>query len=904
MRSWILLALPGSVAPLLAAALLLPSGGKSKPSNNASATAQIVPSAFEQTTGKFFGKNCVSCHNAKMKAGGIDLTSFNRADSVVKSRETWEAVQREISAGQMPPKGLPRPNPAELKAFNAQVTAEFDRADRLNASNPGRVTAHRLNRAEYNNTIRDLVGVDSHPADDFPQDDSGYGFDNIGDALSLTSSQMDRYFAAAEKIARAAVFGQEPLQPTLTQRGRGGRRIVTGVTIPARYDETGLSLPNSLHTTQRFPVNGEYLFRFKLDGIRPYNSEALHLGLWIDGKQVQALDFDPTGGAAFNPDRQDFGGREVECRLRVTAGDHWIAAAITRLYEGLPTEYGGPNPSKRHLSLPEFKVPPNFPPERVAQFKARFEARRKEKAPTNDVRVSSLEIGGPYHQAVGPETESLRKIFTCGHLHGGHSPDCARKIVRDFGGRAFRRPLTAPEIDRFTGLVSLARKQGDSFEDGICLAVQAILVSPHFLFRIENDPIAHLPQPLLIKEGSKETRSSLAKEGSKETRSSLAKGANRETRSLLAKGANRETRSLPLRRGGLGRGEQSLNSDNGHPISQYELASRLSYFLWSSMPDDTLRRCANTQTLRDPAILAAQVRRMLKDPKASALAENFGGQWLQFRALESVHPDKTRFPDFDDYLRMSMRRETELFFENVVRDDRSILDLLTGKYTFLNERLADFYGIPGVEGPDFRRVDLNGTPRGGILTQASVLTVTSYANRTSPVLRGKWILANLLNAPPPAPPPGVPNLDVSHVGSEASLRQQLEAHRKNPTCAACHARMDPLGFGLENFDAIGAWRENDGKIAIDASGSLPDGRNFRGPDGLKGVLNGDRAAFASCVASKLLTYALGRGLERYDRATVKTITKHSAAENYRFSNLVLEIVASRPFQMRKGDQIQ
>ena len=830
MRSGRLLALPVSLAPLLAAALLLPSGGQAGRSNNAS--------AFEQKAWPFLAKNCVSCHNAKAKAGGLDLQSLQRPDSVNKFRETWESVQREITTGQMPPKGLPRPNPTEIKAVTSQIEAEFERADRLNASNPGRVTARRLNRAEYNNTIRDLLGLDSHPADDFPQDDSGYGFDNIGDVLSLTSSQMDRYLVSAEKIARAAVFGPEPLQPTLAVCGRGGRRIVTGITIPARYDVSGLSLPNSLHATHRFPADGEYLFRFKLDGLRPLGSEALHLALWIDGKPLQTQDFDPTGGAAFNPDRQDFSARTVDCRQRVTAGDHWIAAVISRMYEGLPAKYGGPNPSKKNLPPPEFKIPKGFPLERVAQFKARFEARQKEIAPTNDARVSALEIGGPYQQTTGPSPESRRKVFTCGHLHGGHNAGCARKIVSDFGSRAFRRPLTPQEIDRFTGLVSLAQRQDDSFDEGICLALQGILVSPHFLFRIERDPFPTAPNAA------------------------------------------------------------------EHFVSQRELASRLSYFLWSSMPDDTLRRCADSNTLRDPAVLAAQVRRMLKDPRSGALAENFGGQWLQFRALESVRPDSKRFPDFDEYLRMSMRRETEMFLDDVIRNDRSIIDLLTGKRTFLNERLAAFYGISGVEGPDFRRVDLTGTPRAGILTQASVLTVTSYANRTSPVLRGKWILQNLLNAPPPAPPPGVPNLDVSNVGSEASLRQQLEAHRKNPTCAACHARMDPLGFGLENFDAIGAWRTSDGKIPIDSSGSLPDGRTFRGPDGLKGILNADRAAFARCVTSKLLTYALGRGLERYDRAAVNTITKKIAANDYRFSNLVLEIVASRPFQMRRGDRTQ
>jgi hypothetical protein len=619
----------------------------------------------------------------------------------------------------------------------------------------------------------------------------------------------------------------------------GGRRIVTTTTVPAHYDITGLSLPNSFHATHRFPATGEYLFRYKLDGLRPLGSEALHLGLWIDGRQVQTMEFDPTGSAAFNPDRQDFYGRTVDCRWRVPAGDHWVAATIERMYEGLPPEYAGPNPTRKNIAPPEMKLPPNIPPERAAAIKKRIEERRKEKAPVNDVRVSALEIGGPYAQTTKPSAESLRKVFTCGHLAGGHQPTCARKIISELGSRAFRRPLTQPEIERFTSLFALARRQGDSFEEGICLALQGILVSPHFLFRIERDP-------------------------SPVTTVALTDGAD-------------------------------------HLLSQHELASRLSYFLWSSMPDDILRDCANRGTLRNPGVLAAQVRRMLKDKRSSALAENFGGQWLQFRALESVHPDRERFPNFDAYLRMSMRRETEMFLDNLIRDDRSILDLLVGKYTFMNERLADFYGIAGVEGPEFRRVDLTDTPRGGILTQASVLTVTSYANRTSPVLRGKWILENILNAPPPPPPPGVPTLDVTSVGKEASLRQQLEEHRKNPTCASCHARMDPLGFGLENFDAVGAWRTNDGKIAIDSSGSLPDGRSFRGPEGLTAVLKADRGAFAECLTAKLLTYALGRGLERYDRSTIKSITKQLEANDYRFSTLVMEIVNSKPFQMRRGD---
>jgi mono/diheme cytochrome c family protein len=827
MRSRILFALPVSLAPLVTLALVLPSGGQ---------TGQKPKAAtFAQTTEAFFAKNCTSCHNAKAKAGGLDLLALQRPDSIAKNRDSWESVVRKIRTGEMPPPGSPRPAPAAIKATALGIEAELERLDKRDASNPGRVTARRLNRAEYNNTIHDLLGVNTHPADDFPQDDSGYGFDNIGDVLSLSSSQMERYVAAAEKVARTAVFGPEILQPTLAIHEAHGRRIVTAMTIPARYDASGFTLPNSLHLTHRFPTDAEYLFRFKLEGLRPLGSDALHLALWIDGKQAKAMDFDPTGQAAFNPDRQDFSARTVECRLRVPTGDHWIAAVIERMYEGLPASYGGPHPSTRVIVAPEFKLPPGLPPERIALIKQRMEARRKEKASVNDVRVNALEIGGPYVQTTGPSQESLRKIFACGHLHGGHTPDCARKIVSDFGSRAFRRPLTPQEVTRYTQLIAQVRGQGDSFEEAVCIAVQGMLVSPHFLFRIERDPAA-------------------------------------------------------------------TQDAAGHLISQYELASRLSYFLWSTLPDETLRQCAAQQTLRQPAVLKAQIQRMLKDPRSNALAENFEGQWLQIRALESAKPDRGRFPDFDDYLRMSMRQETQMFFENVIREDRSIVDLLVGKYTFLNERLAGFYGIPGVEGPAFRRVELVDSPRGGILTQASVLTVTSYPNRTSPVLRGKWILENILNAPPPAPPPGIPALDVSNVGTEASLRQQLEAHRKNPTCASCHARMDPLGFGLENFDAVGAWRAGDGKFPIDASGALPDGRTFRGPDGLKTILKADRDAFAQCLTSKLLTYALGRGLENYDRATVKEITHKLAANDYRFSNLVLEIVGSRPFQMRRGDR--
>ena len=393
-------------------------------------------------------------------------------------------------------------------------------------------------------------------------------------------------------------------------------------------------------------------------------------------------------------------------------------------------------------------------------------------------------------------------------------------------------------MERLLGLVSADRKRGDSFRESIATGLQAILVSPQFLFRIERDPAP----------------------------AAAAAG------------------------------------DPQHAITDYELASRLSYFLWSSMPDEELLRAADQHTLRQPAVLNAQVKRMLADPKSHALVSDFGGQWLEFRALESVRPDVNRFGKFDDYLRMSERQETEMFFENVIREDRSVLDFLNGKYTFLNRKLAEFYGIPGVAGPEFRKVDLTGTERGGVLTQGSVLTVSSYPTRTSVVLRGKWVLENLLNAPVPPPPPNVPMLDESTVGTAKSLRAQMEEHRANAICSTCHSRMDPIGFGLENYDAIGQWRNEDGKFPIEGTGSLTNGKTFTGPAELENVLAQQPEVFAGAITEKMLTYALGRGLEHYDRPVVKEITANLVRDNYRFSSLILGIVNSLPFQQRRGDR--
>jgi mono/diheme cytochrome c family protein len=803
----------------------------------------LVPSArraqdradFEKTIQPFLADNCYACHNEKRKSGELNLTAYKTAADLAQHREQWETILLKLKTGEMPPKGAPRPDAAELKAVVSWIESEFDRADRAVKPDPGRVTARRLNRAEYNNTVRDLLGVDFKPADDFPQDDSGYGFDNIGDVLSLSPVLMEKYLTAAEKIARTAVYGPELMKPFQVEHRGSGSKITPSMTPLSEYDTLGLSLPNALHATHRFPVEAEYTFRVYLNGQRPAGSDAVKFALWIDGKQAQVLELDPEGRASFNENRQDFDSFTLDFRAKVTAGEHWIAASVLNLYDGLPASYNGPNPSKKpQPPMPEFKPRPDLPAEVNERRKKAFEDKLKDRPNVNVVRVSRVDVGGPYNQVKGPSAESIKDVFVCGQPGGRIAPDCGRKIVANLARRAYRRPVTPEEAGRLAGLISMAQRQGDSFEEGLVQAIQAMLVSPHFLFRIEQD-------------------------------------------------------------------RRATAADGYYSINPYELASRLSYFLWSSMPDEQLFQLAEQGSLRKPEVLAAQVQRMLKSEKASALVENFGGQWLELRKLESAKPDRQRFAEFDEYLGRSMREETERFFTSIIREDRSILDFIDGNYTFLNERLAKFYKIPGVTGPEFRKVTLAPeTHRGGILTQASILTVSSYATRTSPVLRGKWILDNILNAPPPPAPPGVPNLEDNKAGPSATLRQQLEAHRTNPTCAACHARMDPLGFGLENFNAIGAWRTKDGNFPVDSTGTLPDGRTFNGPQELKAIVKADSNAFAECLTEKLLTYALGRGLERYDKPTVKKIAGQVAANNYRFSTLALEIAKSLPFQNRRA----
>jgi hypothetical protein len=781
--------------------------------------------AAEQAVMSFVEQHCVACHGASRSAGNLNLADLPGSGAFDERRHDWERIVAKLKTGEMPPAGMPRPDKARTESVVSWLEAEFARQDAAIVPQAGRVTARRLNRNEYNNTIRDLLAVEIQPAADFPADEAAYGFDNNADALNLTPVLMEKYFDAAERAVRAAIFGPPVLKPAAVHYPLPVRiNILAGTKseLPdlTHYDRTGLSTVHAAHVVHRFPVDGEYTFHIVLNGHRPNGSEPVQPALYIDGKFIGDGEVDAT----------DLEGQSILVRANVTAGEHLLSTTYLNVYSGLPPSYGGPEPSTREavkLTSGRGKALNEADLELLRKYGTRIKTDRSETR--IDPRFESIDVGGPFTQTTEPTAESLSKVFVCSEK----TDACARRIVSDFAGRALRRPATGTEVDSFLKFVGLAQKQGDSFEEGIAVALQAILVSPHFLYRIEH-----------------------AAEG-----------------------------------------------NSAAPLSDYELASRLSYFLWSSTPDEELLRVAGEGRLRQPAVLEAQVRRMLKDAKSSELVRNFGGQWLQLANIDVVRPDFEKFPEWEDSLRASMRRETELFLGNIVQQDRSVLEMLKADYTFLNERLARFYGVEGVSGPEFRKVSMTGTRRGGgLLTQASLLTVSSYSTRTSPVLRGKWILENLLNQPPPPPPPGVPPLNEASVGESVSLRQEMEAHRANTVCASCHSRMDPLGFGLENFNAIGAWRAADGKLPVDASGTLPDGTSFEGAEELKSILLSDKDDFVDCLSEKLLIYALGRGLERYDRPALTKISAGVSAGGYRFSELILSIVTSLPFQMTSADQ--
>lgn len=720
----------------------------------------------------FLSKHCYQCHGNGKKKGEIALDSFQDDESLQKNRKVWDQVLKMVRGGEMPPKERPRPPEAEVAAALRALDTLLAKFDCNGPRNVGRVTVRRLNWSEYNNTIRDLLGVDFQPAADFPNDDVGYGFDNIGDVLTLSPLLFEKYLSAAEHILEQAVMNVDPPKPSKERLGglratRDAGEVRRGIA----YLHSKGSISGEAHFEE-----GDYIIRVEAYG-QQVGDEPVKASLRIGFNTAKDFDIKEEAAAPVT----------LEFKTRLRAGTARIALNFLNPYSDEEVEDG--NKRQRQLYVRSIVVdgPYNAPPPKVPEPQRRLMSKRADAPPR----------------------------------------DAAREIVTRFATRAFRRPARPDEVERLLRLYDQAEKAGERFEGSVRVALQGVLVSPKFLFRIEPEP-------------------------------------------------------------------PDANPGQAYPIDDYALASRLSYFLWSSMPDDELFDLAAKGTLRKN--LAAQIKRMVQDPKSNSFVQNFSGQWLLLRSLPNVSPDTKVFATFDNELRTAMGRETELFFQALLREDRSILDFIDGDFTFVNERLAKHYGIEGVKGKEFQKVKAP-PHRGGILTHASILSVTSNPTRTSPVKRGKWVLEQILNSPPPLPPPDVPALEEEKQLT-GSLRKIMELHRENAVCASCHNRMDPIGFAFENFDAIGAWRDKEGKFDIDPSGILPGGRTFQGPADLKLILKEKKEMFGRCLAEKMLTYALGRGVEYYDKCALDKIVAALEKNDYRFSTLLLEVVQSEPFQMR------
>jgi mono/diheme cytochrome c family protein len=744
---------------------------------------------------------CASCHNSRVKAGGLALDTLD-VSRVTGDPASWEKVVRKLRGRMMPPAGMPRPDEATYESLATSLESALDAAASARP-NPGRTdTFRRLSRVEYQNAIRDILGLDVDVASLLPKDDASHGFDNVSNG-ELSPTLLERYLAAAQKVSRAVVGGQ------LTSPASHVVILPSDLTQEDHLEGLPLGTRGGTIVRYTFPLDGTYEIQIRLSRDRNENVEGLtepqQVELTVDGQRVQMFGVKPNRnqmGIYYADEAVD---KDLKTRIHVTAGPHDVGVLFPR----------------RTFALEETERQPS-----LAHF-------NMDRHPRVQIALYSVSIAGPFEPGTLSETPSRRRLFVCSPSSASAEDACAKQIVSTVARRAFRRAVTDADIEAPLRFYKEARAEG-SFDDGIEMALRGVLASTEFLFRIERDPRNAAPQ-------------------------------------------------TPYR------------------ISDVELATRLSFFLWSSVPDDELLDLAIAGTLSRPATLERQVKRLLADARAEALVTNFAGQWLYLRNLAATSPDARTFPDFDDNLRQAFRRETELFVESIMREDRSALDLLRANYTFVNERLAKHYGIPNVYGSRFRRVALDeDSARGGLLGHGSILTVTSYANRTSPVLRGKWILENIVGTPPPPPPQNVPPLkETDSDGRPLSMRERMAQHRANAACASCHQLMDPAGLSLENFDAIGRWRlRTESGSDVDASGGLPDGSTFAGMSGLRSALLRKPDLFVGTLTEKLMTYGLGRGLEYYDAPAVREIVQSSRAQDYRFSSLVLGIVSSDPFMMR------
>ena len=751
---------------------------------------------------------CVSCHNQRLKIAGLMLDTLDVTD-VSTARETWEKVVRKLRAGAMPPANAPRPEKAVYEHLTASVEAALDRAAAAHPR-PGRIEPfHRLNRAEYQNAVRDLLGVDVDVASMLPPDDASYGFDNIAGVLKVSPTLLERYLSAAQKISRLAV-GTAPPFPSVDVF-----RIQDDFPQDDRLEGLPFGTRGGARIRYTFPMNAEYLIQVRLSRYAnngatedvPRFAESHDLELSIDDAPVRTFTLagEPQARAP-RTSRRDLDA-DWQVRIPVQAGPRDVKVAFLKKSSAVDET----------LRLP-FVRPIHYVDGRYEPY------------------LGKVTITGPFDASGPGDTPSRRRVFVCQPRTKSDELPCARKIFSTLARRAYRGPVSDEDLQLLMPFFERGRRAG-GFDEGIESGVELLLVSPKFLFRAEH-------------EASERGTAGVAR------------------------------------------------------IGQLELASRLSFFLWSSIPDDELLDLAMKGTLTNPAVLDRQVRRMLADSRSEALVTNFAGQWLFLRNLPTTTPDPRLFPDFDESLRVALRRETELFFDSILRDDRNVMEFLTADYTFVNERLAKHYGIPGVTGSDFRRITVTDESRRGLLGQGSILTVTAYPHRTSPVRRGKWILENMLGTPPPPPPPDVPPLDEKQGGADVrSMRERMQQHRANAVCASCHAIMDPPGLALENFDAIGRWRRvDDGYRPIDASGSFADGTTFDGVGGLRRALLSRSDQFVATLAEKLLTYALGRGLEFYDAPAVRGVVRDARANGYRFSSIIVGIVNSLPFQFREMDR--
>jgi hypothetical protein len=746
---------------------------------------------------------CVSCHNQRLKTGGLSLEGLDAARAGSRP-DVWEKVVRKLQARAMPPQGSRRPDEATYQRLQSGLEASLDAEAALHP-NPGAPILHRLNRSEYANAVRDLLDLDVDVTSLLPPDDSAYGFDNISDVLGVSPSLQEKYVSAAMKIAAVAVG--DPDIPA----GSDTFRIRQDLSQDQHIEGLPLGTIGGTSVRYTFPVDGDYVFQAKLyrtnlnivRGLEyPHDVEVA-----IDGRRVYVATIGGREDLESLFDRPTDTGDAVDARLRVrvpvTAGPHKVTVAFV---EDAPVAEPSRLQPFLRSSIDNFDW-------------------------AGRPHMQTFTITGPFNASGPGDTPSRRRIFTCRPKSAAAETACADRILSPLVRRAYRMPVDPVDLQRVMKIYREGRR-GGTFETGIETALQRILAAPKFVFRVERDPVNVPP-------------------------------------------------GTPYR------------------ISDVELASRLSFFLWSSIPDEELLGVAETGKLSEPAVLEAQVRRMLDDPRAHALVENFAGQWLQLRNVRNVQPNSDLFPDFDDNLRQAFKRETELFFESIIKEDRSIVDLMTADYTFVNERLAKHYGIPDVHGSRFRRIQVTDEARRGLLGQGSILAVTSHAERTSPVVRGKWILENILGAPVPPPPPDVPPLKENAEGEKPkTMREQMAEHRTNPVCASCHKVMDPIGFALENFDTVGAWRAEDAGVVIDASGELGDGTKVDGVVTLRQALMRHPEVFVRTVTEKLMIYALGRGLDDRDMPAVRAVMRDGAAHENRFSSIVIGITRSVPFQMR------